>query len=92
MPGSQIHNSQTLSLHDGLHFGGKWFRRGPMEYPDEEITAQEAKDRAKVSIKHNLEVRICDTGDMLVFHAVNGKVVYPDNPDEFWKAVGLNES
>lgn len=74
---------------DGKHTGGRWFRRGPMMYPDEEITAQEAKDRTDLAIRVRLEVRICDGGDELVFHSVNGVVVYPNHPDEFWKAAGL---
>ena len=69
---------------DGLHSGGKWFRKGLMKYPEEEITAAEASERAKSAIARKQEVRICDGGDNLVFHAANGAVLYGDN---FWQEV-----
>ena len=31
----------------------------------------------EIAIKEGREVRICDPGDLLVFHAVGGKVVFP---------------
>jgi hypothetical protein len=66
---------------DAYHSGGKWFRKGPMQYPDEEITFAEAKKRADENIAKGLEVRICDGGDNLVFHSEDGVVVYGK---EFW--------
>jgi hypothetical protein len=73
----------------GYHTGGKWFRKGPMKYPDEEITAQEAKHWAEKAIADQREVRICDGGNNLVFHSQDGVVLYPDSAEEFWKAVGV---
>jgi hypothetical protein len=70
--------------HDGYHSGGMWFRKGPMKYPDEEITLSEAKRRSDAYIAKGLEVKVCDGGDMLVFHSVNGAVVYGEG---FWEAV-----
>lgn len=57
------------------HRGGVWFRAVP-KYPDEEITTVEAEKRATEAIKAGREVRICDGGDMLVFHAERGAIVY----------------
>ena len=62
----------------------KWFRKGEIKYPDEEISLREAKRRSDENIANLREVRICDGGDMLVFHSVNGAVVYGDG---FWEAV-----
>ena len=73
----------------GYHTGKTWFRKGKVKYPDEEITAQEAKHRVDKAIRDKREVRICDDGDLLVFHSSGGVVHFPDNPDEFWKKAGL---
>ena len=69
---------------DGYHSSGKWFRKGKMKYPDEEITVAEAKKRFDANTAKGLEVRICDGGDNLVFHAANGKILYGEG---FWEAV-----
>ena len=73
----------------GFHTGGMWFRKGKMKYPHEEITAEEAKQRANRAILKLHEVRICDGGDNLVFHSQHGVTLYPDSAEEFWKAVGV---
>ena len=67
---------------DGYHSGGVWFRRVP-KYPEEEITTADAKFRTENAIAKGLEVRICDGGDMLVFHAKDGKVLFPAD-GKFW--------
>lgn len=69
---------------DGYHVGGKWFRNGPMKYPDEEIPLHEAMLNAGVAIAHGLEVRICDGGDNLVFHAVAGNILHGQ---DFWSSL-----
>jgi hypothetical protein len=69
---------------DGYHSGGKWFRKRKMKYPDEEIPMAEAKRRSDENTSKRLEVKVCDGGDMLVFHSVNGAVVYGER---FWEAV-----
>jgi hypothetical protein len=69
---------------DGYHSGGKWFRKGNMKYPEEEITLAAAEQRSKEAFARKKEVRVCDGGDMLVFHAVDGKVIYGDN---FWSSI-----
>ena len=74
---------------NGYHSGKKLFRRGPMKYPDEEITTQVAKSRVDEAVDDKREVRICDSGDMLVFHSQNGEILFPSDPDGFWRAAGL---
>jgi hypothetical protein len=74
---------------DGYHSGGKWFRRGTVRYPDEEITASDAKERADEAIARKCEVRICDGDDRLVFHSEHGRMIYPATPGEFWRAAGI---
>ncbi len=69
---------------DGYHSGGKWFRKGKMKYPDEEITVSEAKRRSDENIAKRLEVRVCDGGDELVFRSDGGVVLYGEG---FWEAV-----
>jgi hypothetical protein len=70
--------------HDGMHSGKKWFRRGTMKYPDEEITIAEAHKRVDEAIAKQYEVRICDGGDMLVFHSACGQILYPESGRDFW--------
>lgn len=60
---------------DGLYEGGVWFRRAP-KYPSEEITGREAQGLALAAIQQRREVRICDGGDMLVFHSKGGTVLH----------------
>jgi hypothetical protein len=75
-----------LYNNDGFHGRPRWFRNGPMKYPNEEITPQEAKEKADANHAIGREVRITDGGDMLVFHSVDGEIVYGEN---FWKEIGL---
>jgi hypothetical protein len=72
---------------DGFHLGGKWFRKGPMKYPDEEITKEEAYQNAGAAINLGREVRICDGGDMLVYHAKDGQVIHGE---KFWEDLGFD--
>ena len=57
---------------DGFHTGGKWFHAGAMKYPDEEITKEEAYQNSVAAITLGREVRVCDGGYHLVFHAKDG--------------------
>jgi hypothetical protein len=66
---------------DHMHSGGQWFTVGRIKYPDEEITFDRAKGRADNAIQLEMEVRVCDGMDNLVFHSINGKVVYGST---FW--------
>ncbi len=69
---------------DGFHSGGKWFRKGPMKYPGEEISLPAAKSYADGNIAVGLEVKVCDGGDELVFHSKDGKILYGEG---FWEVV-----
>jgi len=78
----------------GFHRGGKYFRKGspPTDHPEENhlwVTAEFAKDDAIRAIRQGLEVRITDGGDMLVFHAVKGRYVFPLDPQDFWDLAGV---
>lgn len=63
------------------HRGGVWFRKGKPEYPDEEIEFAIAKEKCDDAMRDGREVRICDGGDMLVFHAKGDTVLYGET---FW--------
>jgi hypothetical protein len=66
---------------DGLHSGRQYFGN-PVMYPDEEIAVAEAKVRADIAIAKGHEVRICNLGDLLVFHSKDGQTVHGDG---FWE-------
>lgn len=63
----------------GYHDGGVWFRRGEVQYPDEEITLREASSLAGLAVAAGLEVRVCDGGDRLVAHGVGGRWVHGES-------------
>jgi hypothetical protein len=67
------------------HRGGVWFGDEP-RYEDE-ITVGEALSRVEQALEEKREVRICDRGDLLVYHARGGKVLYPNNPEAFWEEI-----
>lgn len=71
-----------------FHRGKIWFRN-KVKYPREEISTANAKERVDKAMSEKREIRICDGGDMLVFHAVNGIVQYGDT---FWQEVGAQEA
>lgn len=68
------------------HRGGVWFRVTP-KYPEEEITASEAWHRVQQA--RNREIRICDGGDMLVYHAKDGVILYGE---DFFQKIGATSS
>jgi hypothetical protein len=68
------------------HHGKQWFEKVP-KYPDEEISVGEARHRVEKAIAQDREVRICDRGDLLVFHAKAGKVLFPNNAEKFWEEI-----
>lgn len=63
------------------HSRGIWFRRGPAKYPDEELGYAAAKAKCANAGRNGREVRICDGGDMLVFHAIGTRILFGEN---FW--------
>ena len=69
------------------HRSGVYFMKRPL-YPEEgEITIEQAKERALLAVAENREVRITDSGDMLIFHSRAGKTLYPNNPEKFWEEI-----
>ena len=68
------------------HAAPQWFENTP-RFPDHIIATPEAMYRAERAILEGREVRITDSGDMLVFHARDGKVLYPNNPEKFWEEI-----
>jgi hypothetical protein len=59
----------------------KWFAR-KIKYPDEEISIADAFADAMEAIHGDgREVKVCDGGDMLVFHSKDRKTLYGDS---FW--------
>ena len=67
-----------------FHHGGVWFERKP-KYPEEgEISTEEAERQFMIAMVEHREIRICNGGDMLVLHAKEGKMVYPETAEEFW--------
>jgi hypothetical protein len=72
---------------DGYHSGGQWFTSSQIRYPDEEISAESAKQRTDENITNGFEVRICDGGDMLVAHWNGGRQLYPAPHIDFWSQI-----
>lgn len=73
----------------GLHSGGQWFRKPPLIFTDEEITSSEAMKRTiEATTVFGYEVRICDGGDMLVYHWKDNRLLYPKPLGNFWKEIG----
>jgi len=72
---------------DGFHRGGQWFRKPPLKYADEEITAIEALKLAAFALRDKKEIRVCDGGDALVYHAKDGKCLYPPDGGNFWMEI-----
>ena len=66
------------------HRGGVWFMAKP-KYPEAgEITILQAKKLAQKAFEDGREIRICDGGDMLVFHARDRRVLYGET---FWEEI-----
>jgi hypothetical protein len=83
-----LHGPFALYVYErnGYHTGKQWFAK-VIRYADEEISVPLAKSRAMAAIAEGREVRICDGGDMLVYHSRNGVQLYPDPEIDFWKAI-----
>lgn len=72
---------------NGYHGGGQFMAK-MVRYPDEEITIVEGKNLAEIHMAEGGEVRICNSGDELVFHAKGSEVIYPPQGAEvFWNSV-----
>jgi hypothetical protein len=66
---------------NGYHTGGVWFYRTPK---NGDMDTMEAMALADIAIEENREVRVCDGGDMLVFHFDGRDVRHGAN---FWDDV-----
>jgi hypothetical protein len=92
---SQLHYSDDLgdgaplALYiyraDGLHTGAHYIANDAHE--DREIAPADARFVAEHNMDAGREIRITNSADHLVFHAKDGKVIYPADPEMFWKAV-----
>jgi hypothetical protein len=91
---SQLHYSEglgeaPLALYifrpDGLHTGAHYIANDAHE--DREIAPADARFVAEHNMDAGREIRITNSADHLVFHAKDGKVIYPADPEAFWKAV-----
>lgn len=72
---------------EGFHSGGSWFG---VNCDDPDISVARARQHVQLAIEKGLEVRITNASDFLVFHSVDGKVVYPAKPEDaaaFWVEV-----
>ena len=65
------------------HRGGQWFRN-KVKYPDEEITTEKAKAVFDKAFAAGREIRICDGGDELVFHAKDKRILFGE---KFWEEI-----
>jgi len=78
---------------DGFHRGGVWaYKGGPTHYPNDpctEISTREMMMRAVESCAQGKEVRITDGGDLMIYHAIGGKILYPDSEamKTFWQEI-----
>jgi hypothetical protein len=66
----------------GYHCGARYFRKEPRR---EEMSIEQARAIAQDANAVKREVRIVDSGDMLVFHAKGGKVLHGG---KFWEEIG----
>lgn len=76
---------------DGRTGKSQWFDRKPIGNTSREITAQNAKEQTALAVLERRQVKITDFGDILVFHAVDGKVLHPSDPEAMWRAAGVPE-
>lgn len=66
----------VFEKNSAYHRCGVWFMEKP-EYPEEgEITIAVAAERVDDAMADGREVRICDGGDMLVFHARGSTILH----------------
>lgn len=59
----------------GFHSGKRWFGK-TVTHPGEEITLDEVRELVNNAMDDEKEIRITDGGDNLVFHAIDGDVIY----------------
>jgi hypothetical protein len=67
------------------HRGPLWFTNKSNRPAEDEIPISVARRKVEEALIEGREIRIVDRGDMLVFHAKSGKVLYPNHPEKFWE-------
>jgi hypothetical protein len=66
------------------HRGGVWFMKTPGHPEEGELTIAIAELTFRHAMQARREIRVCDSGDMLVFHAKNGEVLFGE---KFWEEI-----
>ena len=87
----------TLRLYvyrlDGRGYEIRQFFARTIRYPDEEISVPAAKLLCDAAVDLGREVRITNGGDLFVFHARDGEVIWPKSgADSFWREVANGHS
>jgi hypothetical protein len=71
---------------EGFHTRPVWFTSGPLDFLEPEVPLPIAWAAISRHMEQGLEVRVTDGGDMLLFHAKGGEILYPPDVEleEFW--------
>jgi hypothetical protein len=72
-------------LNGEYHRGGTWFQEKPQYQDEGELNILLAYAATKSAFDSGREIRICDGGDMLVFHAKSNRILFGD---KFWEDIG----
>jgi hypothetical protein len=73
----------------GKHGGRLYFRPEPQVG---ESSTDQVRKLVAQALRNGLEVRITNGSDYLVYHQLDGIVVYPSrDPDQFWISAGASE-
>lgn len=84
-PGDGAPLALYIFREDGLHEGALHIAKETND--GSELSPADARFVAEHNMDAGREVRIANDADELVFHAKDGKVIYPSDPEAFWKAV-----
>lgn len=92
----KVPNILTLDLEHGTDLRGPLFlyifHRDGKHAGAMRFDARSGKDSARMQAERhvalNREVRITNCGDFLVFHAKDGKVLFPPDAEAFWRDAG----
>jgi hypothetical protein len=62
-----------------------WLTQGCIVYPDEEMSMKESVDCINDQIDQKWPLEITDFCDVMLLRSKNGAVLYPRNPNDFWR-------
>jgi hypothetical protein len=62
-----------------------WLNFSVATYPDEEMSMRESVDSINDQIEQKWPLEITDFCDVPLLRSKNGQVLYPKNPDDFWR-------